>query len=195
MADALAFENQEPEALTNLILPRIESHLQMMWIQTEWVDAAAVNRIDAPLRRFVNGLLSPGQSISPSAVVNELRRQLSSFFGRCLDQSTLVDDEVMTPIVRRFGAAMLELARLSELSEPLEILLGIFEQSPCSVDRELVTRLRNEVHHTVATSEDQELTRSNVRDRLYNLREALRASSGGVGTAIAGLDRVLDDVG
>ncbi|MEO1170654.1 MAG: hypothetical protein AAFX94_01195 [Myxococcota bacterium] len=125
-------------------------------MQTEWVDAAAVKRIDAPLRRVVGGLIAPGQTISPPAVIEALRERLCLFFARCLDEARFVDDPVMAPIVRRFGSAM----------------------------------LRNEVHPAVAAPTDREVTRATVRDRLYNLREALRASSAGTG-----LDRVLDDVG
>lgn len=206
MAVGIVASSKSPEELTAAVMPRIESHLQMMWVQTEWVNEKAVERIDAPLRSYVTQLLNESKTLSAFDVVEALNRDLLGYFERCRKSKALVDDALMRPIVERFGAALVELAdaaeghptrRPDELVEGaydgIDSLLTGFALRPQNVNPEVFHQLHTYLHEAVENADDAMVVRTYLRERLYNLRETLRASTDGVGAAIAALDRILDD--
>ncbi len=206
MAVGMVSTTKSPEEMTAAVMPRIESHLQMMWVQTEWVNEKAVERIDAPLRGYVTQLLDESETLSAFDVVKSLSEDLLSYFGRCVKSKALVDDALMRPIVERFGAALLQLADAAEghpLRQPGELVDGAYDGidslltgfalRPQNVNQEVFHQLHTYLHEAVENADDELVVRTYLRDRLYNLRETLRSSSNGVGGAIAALDRLLDD--
>ena len=206
MAVGIVASAKNPQELTAAVMPRIESHLQMMWVQTEWVNHKAVERIDAPLRSYVTQLLDDESSLSAMDVVNSLTSDLRAYFERCVESKALIDDALMRPIVERFGAALLELADAAEghpVREPAEMVDGAYDGidslltgfalRPQNVNQEVYHQLHTYLHEAVENADDVIVVRTYLRDRLYNLRETLRSSGNGVGSAIAALDRLLDD--
>lgn len=206
MAVGIVATAKNSEELTAAVMPCIESHLQMMWVQNEWVSSRAVERIDPRLRPYVTELLKSRESLSAFDVVKSLDRDLRSYLGRCMESMTLVDDHLLRPIVERFGAAFLDLADTAEgltAREPYELVHGAYDGidflltgfalRPQSVNQEVFHQLHTYLHEVVENADDAIVVRTYLRDRLYNLRETLRSSSHGVGGAIAALDRLLDD--
>lgn len=188
------------------VMPHIESHLQMAWAQTEWVDRSAVGRLDRPLQGFVASLLAESGQVSAGDVVRALRGGLEDYFERSIAEGDFVADRVMGPIVERFAVALNQLADaatvvgqkdretlVARAYEGIDHELEAVAKAPQNFDKETLHRLHTFIIEAVENADDASVVSTYLRDRVYNLCESLRGHSQGAGGAISGLDQLLQD--
>lgn len=105
---ATADVKRDPAELAAQVLRRIESYLQMMWVQHEWITDEALERIEAPLRRVVDAYRSEIDPLSTGDVLRRLEQQLTGYFEHCVVEGRWIDDASMKPVIERFAGSLLE---------------------------------------------------------------------------------------
>ena len=98
---------RDPAELAAQVLRRIESYLQMMWVQHEWSTDEALERIEPPLRLVVEAYRSEVDPLSTGDVVKRLEQQLTRYFERSASEGRWVDDAHMKPVIERFAGSLI----------------------------------------------------------------------------------------